>query len=234
MFNFFKKGNKEKIQNNFQELFEKYAGISSEKQENILELIGDKAWNADMIEGTLTFGEDLIFPAQILGSVSHINNTWLWIWANKNAEYNGEMLKQANDLKKYGEMHSIYELSASSFEVHENDWHKIGMIASGLYDYSFYYIGNYGEGSAVFTINSLEINKNMKDNPENVLKIFPKLISIFEMNHRNAFKHYLLAKEFSISEEDRNISGKHGDFYLKAEFDELGRLIKLSTDKAVL
>ena len=229
MFNFFKKGNKEKIQNNFQELFEKYAGICSEKQENILELIGDRTWNADMIEGTLTFGEDLIFPAQILGSVSHIDNSWLWIWANKNAEYNEKMIRQADDLKKYGELHSIYELSAPSFEVYENDWHKIGMIASGLYDYSFYYSGNYGEGSALFTVKSSKINKNMKNNPENILKVFPKLISIFEMNHRNAFRHYLLAKDFSISEEDKNISGKHENFYLKAEFDELDRLIKLST-----
>ena len=229
MFNFFKKRNREEMQNNFQELFEKYAGISSEKQENILELIGDKAWNADMIEGTLTFDKDLIFPAQILGSVSHIDNTWLWIWANKNAEYNEKMIRQADDLKKYGELHSIYELSAPSFEVYENDWHKIGMIASGLYDYSFYYSGNYGEGSALFTVKSSKINKNMKNNPENILKVFPKLISIFEMNHRNAFRHYLLAKDFSISEEDKNISGKHENFYLKAEFDELDRLIKLST-----
>lgn len=229
MFNFFKKRNREEMQNNFQELFEKYAGISSEKQENILELIGDKAWNADMIEGTLTFDEDLTFPAQILGSVSHIDNTWLWIWANKNAEYNEKMIRQANDLRKYGELHSIYELSAPSFEVYENDWHKIGMIASGLYDYSFYYSGNYGEGSALFTVKSSKINKNMKNNPENILKVFPKLISIFEMNHRNAFRHYLLAKDFSISEEDKNISGKHENFYLKAEFDELDRLIKLST-----
>ena len=229
MFNFFFFFNKEKMQNNFQELFEKYAGISSEKQENILELIGDKAWNADMIEGTLTFDEDLIFPAQILGSVSHIDNTWLWIWANKNAEYNEKMIRQANDLRKHGELHSIYELSAPSFEVYENDWHKIGMIASGLYDYSFYYSGNYGEGSALFTVKSSKINKNMKNNPENILKVFPKLISIFEMNHRNAFRHYLLAKDFSISEEDKNISGKYENFYLKAEFDELDRLIKLST-----
>ncbi|WP_435309895.1 DUF6882 domain-containing protein [Sebaldella termitidis] len=229
MFNFFKKRNREEMQNNFQELFEKYAGISSEKQENILELIGDKAWNADMIEGTLTFDENLIFPAQILGSVSHIDNTWLWIWANKNAEYNEKMIRQANDLRKYGELHSIYELSAPSFEVYENDCHKIGMIASGLYDYSFYYSGNYGEGSALFTVKSSKINKNMKNNPENILKVFPKLISIFEMNHRNAFRHYLLAKDFSISEEDKNISGKHENFYLNAEFDELDRLIKLST-----
>ena len=229
MFNFFKKRNREEMQNNFQELFEKYAGISSEKQENILELIGDKAWNADMIEGTLTFDEDLIFPAQILGSVSHIDNTWLWIWANKNAEYSEKIAILANNLKEYGNQYSISELSSPSFDVLENDSHKLATIAVGLYDYSFYYIADYGNGAAIFAVNSSEINKNMKANPENILKIFPKLISIFEMNHRNAFRHYLLAKDFSISEEDKNISGKHENFYLKAEFDELDRLIKLST-----
>lgn len=229
MFNFLKKGNKEKIQNNFQELFEKYAGISMEKQENVIELIGNKAWSADMIEGFLTFDNTLVFPAQILGSVSYTTNTWLWIWGNKNAEYSKKMITQANDLKKYGELQSIHELASSSFDVHENDWHKIGIIAVGLYNYSFYYSADYGKGSAVFTVNSEEINKNMKTNPENVLKIFPKLISIFEMNHKNTFKHYLLEKGFSISEDKQNINGKHGDFSLKAEFDELNRLIKLSS-----
>ena len=61
MFNFLKKGNKDKSQSNFQELFEKYAAIIAEKQENLIELIGDKAWSADMIEGTLTFDKELVF-----------------------------------------------------------------------------------------------------------------------------------------------------------------------------
>ena len=42
---------------------------------------------------------------------------------------------------------------------------------------------------------------------------------------------FLLAKGFSLSENGCNISGEHGDFSLKAEFDELGRLTKLSADK---
>ena len=231
MFNFLKKGNKDKSQSNFQELFEKYAAIIAEKQENLIELIGDKAWSADMIEGTLTFDKELVFPAQILGSVSHVNNTWLWIWANKNAEYSEKIAILANNLKEYGNQYSISELSSPSFDVLENDSHKLATIAVGLYDYSFYYIADYGNGAAIFAVNSSEINKNMKANPENILKIFPKLISIFEMNHRNAFKHYLLAKGFSISENGCNISGEHGDFSLKAEFDELGRLTKLSADK---
>ena len=171
MFRFFQKENKEKIQNSFQELFEKYAAISAEKQDNVLELIGDKPWNADMVEGTLTFGGELVFPVQILGTVSHVDNTWLWIWANENAEYSDEIIKQANNLKQYGDLNSIHELSVPSFDVQENDWHKIGTIAAGLYDCSFYYVGNYGRGSAIFTIDSAEINKNMK-NPLELVDFF--------------------------------------------------------------
>ncbi len=208
-----------------------FKNINKEKQKNVIELIGDKMWNVDLEEGTLTFEGDLTFPVQILRSVSHIDNTWLWIWANKDAQYNEKTLEQANDLKDYGDLHSVYELSAPSFDVHENDWHKIGVTAIGLYDYSFYYRGDYGNGSAIFTIDSVEINKNMKNNPENVLKIFLGLISTFEMNHKNAFRHYLLAKGFSAFKNDSNINGKHGEFSLKAEFDELNRLTKLSTDK---
>ena len=36
MYNFLKKGNKDKSQSNFQELFEKYAAIIAEKQENLI------------------------------------------------------------------------------------------------------------------------------------------------------------------------------------------------------
>lgn len=69
-----------------QELLERYGGIALEKQLAISDRIAELDWNVDMSAGTATFGNDLTLPIQMLGSVSHQSNTWLWAWANNQAQ----------------------------------------------------------------------------------------------------------------------------------------------------
>ena len=65
-----------------QELIERYGGIALDKQLAFGEAIGNNNWNVDMTQGTISFGEDLTFPVQVLGTISHSSQTWLWAWAN--------------------------------------------------------------------------------------------------------------------------------------------------------
>ncbi|WP_376768412.1 DUF6882 domain-containing protein [Paenibacillus planticolens] len=54
--------------------------MALEKQLAINDSIGNLDWNVDMSAGTATFGNELTFPIQMLGSVSHQSNTWLWAY----------------------------------------------------------------------------------------------------------------------------------------------------------
>ena len=61
-----------------QELLGRYAALAFNKQSDLYEVIGDNAWNVDMAAGVISFGPGLVFSVQILGSFSHMSETWLW------------------------------------------------------------------------------------------------------------------------------------------------------------
>ncbi len=65
-----------------QELIERYGGIALDKQIDFGEIIGNNNWNVDMQQGIISFGLNLVFPIQVLGTIAHSSQTWLWAWAN--------------------------------------------------------------------------------------------------------------------------------------------------------
>src|SRR6478609_302108 len=83
-----------------QELIEKYGGIVLEKQRVFEETIGDRSWSFEMASGQITFGDDLHFPVQILGTYSA--GSWLAAWANDKSGIPATLLQHSLLLKKYG------------------------------------------------------------------------------------------------------------------------------------
>lgn len=95
-----------------QELLERYACIALEKQNGLAEVIGNNNWNVDMGKGEISFGPTLHFPIQVLGTISHSAQSWLWAWANTAAGLSQQIMAQSLQLKAYGEENG-QELSAS-------------------------------------------------------------------------------------------------------------------------
>src|SRR5689334_4676399 len=81
-----------------QELMERYGAISLEKQLDFGELIGNNSWTVDMKKGEISFGPNLDFPIQVLGTFSHSAETWLWAWANTQAGLPENLLQHALQL----------------------------------------------------------------------------------------------------------------------------------------
>ncbi|MBB6500197.1 DUF6882 domain-containing protein [Pedobacter cryoconitis] len=210
-----------------QELLEFYGGIGLDKQRNLYGLIGDNNWNADLKKGEVSFGENLVFPIQVLGSFSHSSQTWLWAWANKQLDCPEAFLQQALQLKKYGEDNNLNLLKNSDFEADINDLHLIGMIASGLFNSSAYYLADYGQGILVVTVKADAIEKNSKDDHIRVLTVFPELISTFEMNHQTSLNNYLIQKNYSITNEGDTLTATKNGETITAEFDGQHRLTNL-------
>jgi hypothetical protein len=211
-----------------QELLEKFGGIALEKQHNFGEIITENNWNIDMETGMISFGDNLVFPFQILGTFSHSSESWLWAWANEKSGIPEKLMEQALILKKYGEDNGIDLLKNSEFEADKNDLHLIGIIASGMFNSSCYYLGNYGSGTMCVTIKSKEIDKYFENNHLKIFTVFPQLISLFEMNHRNSFINYLKEKDYKIEIKEKEIVGIRNGNKAIATFDELNRLTKLN------
>ena len=212
---------------NYGKLLEQYGGVGLDKQHSLAEIIGDNNWNIDVDKGTISFGHDLEFPMQILGTYSHSSETWLWAWANEGSNLPSELLQQADALKKYGEENNLDFLTTDQFKAEATDSHAIGIIASGMFNSSAYYCGDFGDGIIAVTIDSEKIDSFEFNEQLRILSVFPNLISIFIVDHQKALYNYLQAKGYSITKEENSIIAKKNEEIISAEFDEMGRLTKI-------
>lgn len=211
----------------FDALLEQHAALSFEKQLNFGEVIGSNNWQFDMNKGEITFGDNLSFPVQVIGSLSFNDNSWMWGWANSKSGIPDKLLLQSNELKRLGEMLQIQKLKEAHYAVSSGFEHIIGMIACGYFNTDGYYCANYGQGTLVVTIQSSMIPKINKKDTVKVLTVFPQLISSNEINHKESFKNYLIDRGFLIEESDSEIKGSIDETVIIATFDTLNRLIKL-------
>ncbi len=209
--------------NSFSDLLEQNGVLSFEKQLNFGEVIGSSSWQFDMDKGEISFGGDLIFPVQIIGSISFSDNSWMWGWANKQSGMPEQLLVQSNKLKEIGERKNIDELKNPHFNVDGRFDHQMGMIACGIFESNCYYSANYGKGSLICTIDSPKI-PNLKKDFIKILSIFSQFVAGFEISHKEAFKNYLIDKEYLIKVYNDVISGLNDQTIIRAEFDDLGRM----------
>lgn len=210
-----------------QELLERFGGIALDKQLSVGEVTGDRDWNADITREEISFGDDLVFPIQVLGTFSHSSETWLWAWANEQSGLPDSILQHALQLKAYGEAHGIDLLRNSDFDAVASDLHLIGMTASGMLNASGYYIADYGQGAMVVTLHSDAVGRFPADEHLRILTVFPQLISQFEVDHRAALTHYVLAKGYEVTEDASGLSATKGERIITAAFDAEGRLTSL-------
>ena len=222
----FKELSKTDIQT-FDELLEQFAALSFEKQLNFGELIGSNNWQFDMNQGEISFGDNLIFPVQVIGSLSFNDNSWMWGWANAQSGIPDNLLIQSNELKKFGERLYLEKLTEGHYSVEEGFEHKIGMISCGYFSCDSYYCANYGQGTLVVTIQSDKIQRINKNKAERILTTFPKFISSVDVNHKEALKNYLIDCGGKIEMSDLEIKGVLDGKLIIATFDSQNRLKNL-------
>jgi hypothetical protein len=210
-----------------QELLERYAALACDRQTDLMEIIGEKDWSADMAAGTISFGPGLEFPLQALGTFSHVSETWRWAWVGADPSWPARLLSQAEQLRAYGEQHGIELLTVGEFDATVQDLHAIGAIGSGMFGASGYYLANYGQGTLVLTIKSALIDQVPKNDFARIPTVFSQVISLFELRHRPAFRHYLTQKGYPVAETAEVVSAAVGSGTLTATFDSLGRLASL-------
>lgn len=212
-----------------EELFEKYCGISFEKQIDFSAFLSDyQTMNVNMQDGTIQFGED-VFVIQIIGTYAYEAESWLWAWENEQSNISKELLEQVMSLKNYGEDNNIEMLTSPSFEMPQGDLHFIGMITAGMLNADAYYMADYGQGTMLITLTDDRIKKFRNDSTSRILTVFPQVISEYELNHKNTFLQYFFAKGYEVVENGNALIGTRGDSTIRAEFDGLSRITALKT-----
>jgi hypothetical protein len=200
------------------------------KQLHISGLIGESSWEFDVATGTLSFGNGLHWQAQILGTESYQNNTWLWAWANTGSNLPPALIQASLQIKQFGEQQQIPELTAPQIPItDEINGHVLSMIVSGICDADAYYRGPYDGGAAFLLIKDPRFPRSTKSPLACIAHDFPQAISAFSLSdHRLALTSYLDQCSLSYVVKENAVVVSDGDVaLLTAMFDQANRLTKL-------
>ena len=211
------------------QLFSQHAGSGFIKQLNFADLLGNRNWGVDLQKGTATFGDDLEFPLQLLGSEADNVQSWLWAWANEASNFPPGLLGSCENLRALGEQANIPELKEQVFKTEVADGHTLSLIASGLHSDSCYYRGPYGSGESAgalfFLLNNLPPAVTEQSPPERILTAVNQVISMFDVDHRSMIKGLLASQHYQITETDNQISSDSNRGHLAFTFNETGQLV---------
>lgn len=118
-------------------------------------------WNIDQEVGDLIFsnadGTTAVAPAQIIGSYSPGDNTWLWAWENPSIA--DGMKSHALQLKEYGETHGIEKLTTAEWAGAEEDAWAMVALAVKLCEAQGAYRGPAGPVYVFMTFGEVKLSK---------------------------------------------------------------------------
>lgn len=133
------------------DLLADHALIAFDRQQLFEAWSGDRDWILDQDQGLLLLGDDLVLPAQILGSVSDRSRTWLWAWANPSVETS--LTKHARRAQEIGTERSIEVLTDPQVNLGSiPDVPLLVLAVTGALGADAYYPCPYPGGAAYLTV----------------------------------------------------------------------------------
>jgi len=214
----------------FSSLFTRYVLSSFLKQFHLCDLVGESAWRFDVPTGTLSFGDDIHWHAEILGTESDETQTWLWAWANTGSNLPAALVQASPEMKDLGEEQQIPELTEPQPALTEDvNGHVLSLIASGVCDADAYYRGPYDGGAVFLLIKDAKFPRSNESPLARLATVFPQAISTFSIaDHRLALKSYLDGAGIAHVKEGNAVIVKEGrETVLMATFDKQNRLTNL-------
>ena len=191
-----------------QDLFSKYGALALEKQENLSKLVGDNEPELEIEEGIVKF-EDKKFPIQLLGFLDPDEYSWSWVWDNEEIGFPEELIREAKEVKEFGETNNIVQFKESMFAASFDEAHILAMTVSSLFGDDAYCAVNYGSFVFFVTIKSDEIPSS--NDPEEFANIINDFHRRFEVNHLKALESYAILKGYEFKDRDDFALVKIGD-----------------------
>ncbi len=203
---------------------EQYGLISLEKQEKLIRVVGEHEKELDYDEGLIRFnGIECTF--QVLGTESDNTITWLWAWAEEQTETPDHLLRASLQMREWGRKTGLSEFTMPSVDLVKADGHVLSVISSAVCDASCYYHDPYEGGGLFILVFGKQIDQGPSFDIKSLSRQFAYLISLHDLNHRNALLSYIHGKGLPLNEEATMVTAElESGETLKAEFDKEGRL----------
>ncbi|MEV0131583.1 DUF6882 domain-containing protein [Dactylosporangium sp. NPDC050688] len=212
----------------FDQLFAEHVATGLARQLALGDLIGDRGWQLDLGTGTVTFGDDLRYHIQLLGTESHGDGTWLWAWANEASNLPPALLRLCGWLRDHGHREGIAELTDPTFPLDRADGHRLALVASGLTG-RCYYRGPYPGGAVFFHLDDAPPQITAPVRPERALSVLGQMLQSFPVDHRVAVESFLHQQSWRVEAAPAALVAHHPEgSTLRVDFDTLGRVSNMS------
>ncbi|SBW06459.1 conserved hypothetical protein [uncultured delta proteobacterium] len=207
------------------DILEQHAGAVMDRQQVLGERLGSHEWAADTESGMIFFsGPNIESPFEIIGTVSSATGEWLWGWAN--ASLPGDLAVISDSLHAVGKAEGIDFFTKERFPATKDDLHAMGIAACGLGGAKGYYIADYGDGILLVALKDESVLHGWQPEHSRIFSVFPRVIQLFDLDHKAALQHYLTSLGYAVSEEGGLSAVKDGRI-VTATFDTQGRLAEL-------
>ncbi len=180
---------------------EHYALASLEKQEKFAGLLGEFTADIDYDAGLARFTGGFEFPFQVLGTESDNTLTWLWAWADEQAEIPTGLLKSSLQMKAWGERNGIREFTMPSVDLNQADGRILSLISSGECEAGCFFREDYDGGALFLLLFGSEIDRQPSLAAADLIRQFSDLIAINDLNHQNTLISYLRLKNIPFVEQ---------------------------------
>ena len=212
----------------FADLLNDHAIAALDRQLQLADVIGDRPWRVDLTAGTLSFGDDLTFAAQLLGTQSDQTDTFVWGWDHPSRPVHTDLAESVRDA---GRRLGVPELTDRQIDVTDRvHAHTLAMVAVGLIGADAYYRGPYAGGAAVMLIRDPAFPRPPVAHPLlHAAVVIPQAIGAVDLDHRRAVPAYL-AGLGTVTPAPGGVSCRDArGQVLTATFDTRGRLTELAT-----
>jgi hypothetical protein len=214
----------------FPELFSTHVATSFARQLALGDFLDEHTWNVDIRKSIVDFGNDRIYPIQLLGSESEFEETWLWAWANEQSNLPAESLEACARIREFGQEHGISELTEPSFALTVASGHVLAMLSTGLIGNCCYYRGPYEGGALFFLVLDLPDAVLAPVTTARATTVVSEVISQFDIDHHLMAEQFLTSQGFTVNESGLTMTGTRPDGEEFAiEFDERGLITKTET-----
>lgn len=211
----------------FSKLLSQHVGNAFAKQLAFGDFLGERNWGVNISEGRATFGEDLSYPIQLIGTEAHGDSSWLWAWANEASNLPPAILRVCSELRTIGKKHGIRELVERSYSLETANGHMIAMIASGLNPECCYYRGPYNGGALYFLVGEVPRRVTQPVAPERAITVLTEVISQFDIDHREMSVSFLQGQGFSLHDNGTHMLATRDGGSIEIAFDSMNRIAEM-------
>lgn len=213
----------------FQETFEQSVAASLGRQLAFGDFLSDRRWAINIPTGIATFGDDLKYSIQLLGTQSDLDDTWMWSWANDQSNLPPSLLASAEFIRGYGQEEGIPEFTDPHFALESVSGHMLAMACSELCGRHCYYRGPYDGGALFFLVMDTPPELSATVRPERAVTVLTEVISQFELRHRPMAQAFLTGQGLDVADSGRDLTATWPDGnQLCVRFDDSGLILDMN------